>query len=1078
MDTHSPPADAGENGHADLPDTAAGAVVETAFRTDTNVRTVYSRNLSGRVGETVPDVRRAATAFQDFRPTRFGDRERRSGYLPPGGDPELAMEQQVTDGADRLRSQARQGLRVQLTDAFKDLLTSSDGGGPQTIHLPVLLDLLQARLPATATARGDAALAPCAAAAKAKELFDRIEADPAPAAAGREPGRREAGDPPPDADFIAGRVHALLAGTQSPDDPLAAEPLVLPPPAAGGEHAVQNLELRTGPADVTAYHDFNSLQIAFDHVWAELFDQGLDALGRQFYHAYVGLLDFVGLKRDADGNPLDADGRPLKPVTSIDDIVKLIQDASMLSAVTSASTPAVPEPALAELSAAFVQARQLAVASLRSALMSVPGIPPEIVDANAATLADAALSVLKQKIDQVIALATDSAQDAALKAAIPAVQRLDTLLEELRDKLAKPYSFAVYQEGTCNFGIMATYRQTWQPLEYQVGELVSTIPLAPREVRRYTTKRVTKTSRARKEIANNLTSFRLDNDTTGRADQDIVNRAENRTNFKVTADGTFGVDADKIHATVDAGKDSAKISEDTKKDFHEAVLKSAREYRQENRTELETSTVDESETTSFNELQNPNDELTVTYLLYELQRVYRVSERIQQVTPVVLVANKVPAPHEIDDAWLLENDWILRRVLLDDSFRPALEYLATGFVGDELNLQILDNNVKAQRQVVEAVKVQVAAQSSIVDAAQRDLNLKMDAKGGLEFTEGILGTVKDVFDPFHLTGTSVTGTKEGMDTVANFAQQTLDRAERQKVWLLDQLAVANTALQAAVDKLAAATKEHYGKIAEVDRLRVHVKENILFYMQAIWNHEPPDQRYFRVFRLNAPVPVPVPDALDVQATVTPHSSVQDMLHQRESANVAIPLPPIEVQWRPLVEIADLDEVLGYKGNYAVYRLKENNLVTYHLLQDYIELTDVLTVRDPDDFANLTVEQLQELATCLYRNQRDVYELRKEDLRRWMTDRLASGRPEDDKVIVPTTSLYIEALVGTHPLLEDFKLLHRALDVRKVKGEVRHAELENVRLAARALRNLLDDPDIDRKIVVEGGAGPVAVLPDA
>ncbi|VTZ59781.1 hypothetical protein EMEDMD4_1240009 [Sinorhizobium medicae] len=30
------------------------------------------------------------------------------------------------------------------------------------------------------------------------------------------------------------------------------------------------------------------------------------------------------------------------------------------------------------------------------------------------------------------------------------------------------------------------------------------------------------------------------------------------------------------------------------------------------------------------------------------------------------------------------------------------------------------------------------------------------------------------------------------------------------------------------------------------RLRMHVKQNILFYMQAIWNHEPPDQRFFRL----------------------------------------------------------------------------------------------------------------------------------------------------------------------------------------------------------------------------------------
>ena len=36
--------------------------------------------------------------------------------------------------------------------------------------------------------------------------------------------------------------------------------------------------------------------------------------------------------------------------------------------------------------------------------------------------------------------------------------------------------------------------------------------------------------------------------------------------------------------------------------------------------------------------------------------------------------------------------------------------------------------------------------------------------------------------------------------------------------------------------------------------------------------------------------------------------------------------------------------------------------------------------------------------------------------------------------------------------------------------MRHAELENIRLAARALKGKDEDPDIDKKIVVEGAAG--------
>jgi len=41
--------------------------------------------------------------------------------------------------------------------------------------------------------------------------------------------------------------------------------------------------------------------------------------------------------------------------------------------------------------------------------------------------------------------------------------------------------------------------------------------------------------------------------------------------------------------------------------------------------------------------------------------------------------------------------------------------------------------------------------------------------------------------------------------------------------------------------------------------------------------------------------------------------------------------------------------------------------------------------------------------------------------------------------------------------------------------VRHAELENTRLASRVLKGEDEDPDIEKKIVIEGGMA--AVLPD-
>jgi hypothetical protein len=646
--------------------------------------------------------------------------------------------------------------------------------------------------------------------------------------------------------------------------------------------------------------------------------------------------------------------------------------------------------------------------------------------------------------------------------------RLEQLLTTLDGLIAERYAFDVFARDSINFGIMVTYRQTWEPLNYQVGDLVSTIPLAPKEVRRYTTKTVTKKTRAVKEVEDNLQTRKAEASDTSRVDAEIVQKAQNKTNFNITAHESIGGEGYDVDSTQNAGGEQAKQSEQTKKDFRESVLKSAQEYKQQHRMEIDTSESQETEETTFHEIQNPNDELAVTYLFYELQRTYKISERIHQLTPVILVANDVPAPDEIGDAWLIAYDWVLRRVILDDSFKAALDYLTKSFEGAEINIRILESNAEAQKAVVDSLNQQIRAQSQILDADQQAVLDAVRGLGSSEQQQGMFDIVKRIFDPIGITGSSDTGAVSAAHAMVDYAKETRDRADREKARLLSQLELAITALQTAVDKLSTSVKEHYDNVAAIDRLRVHVKENILYYMQAIWSHEPPDQRFFRLYNID--VPIVTADTAGLPVNV--YSGVDDLwdiLQEWYTWSATVPIPDnVSVTTKKLVEVAELDTVLGYKGNYMVFALKENNYITLHMMQDYLELGDELIVRDPDDVANFTVDDIQELATCLYSRDPDTFRKHQDQIKQMFIDRLSSPRSADDLVIVPTTSLYIEALVGTHPLLEDFKLIHRALDVKKVQAEVRHAELENVRLAARALKGEYEDPDIEKKIVIENG----------
>ena len=117
----------------------------------------------------------------------------------------------------------------------------------------------------------------------------------------------------------------------------------------------------------------------------------------------------------------------------------------------------------------------------------------------------------------------------------------------------------------------------------------------------------------------------------------------------------------------------------------------------------------------------------------------------------------MPAPNEIDDAWLVEHDWILRRTILDDSFRPALDYLKESFVGAEVNIRLLESNVLTQKNVVMAVKQQIQVQAAILQKDEQDLLEAVRDLGQSQQQQGIVDIVKRIFDPLGITGQADTG---------------------------------------------------------------------------------------------------------------------------------------------------------------------------------------------------------------------------------------------------------------------------------------------------------------------------------
>lgn len=122
--------------------------------------------------------------------------------------------------------------------------------------------------------------------------------------------------------------------------------------------------------------------------------------------------------------------------------------------------------------------------------------------------------------------------------------------------------------------------------------------------------------------------------------------------------------------------------------------------------------------------------------------------------------------------------------------------------------------------------------------------------------------------------------------------------------------------------------------------------------------------------------------------------------------------------------------------------------------------------------NMTLDEFSDYVCCLKKKlSPEEFERVKPALRDLLQELLTTPLRDNEEIVVPTGALFIEALPGVHPLLEDFKLMHRAIDVKRAQAEVRKMEMENVRYAARLLSDELEDPEIEKKIVVEGSVNP-------
>ena len=633
-------------------------------------------------------------------------------FVPRGERPDRAQAVAIERGLDRLQ-QYRGGMRVRLTaeQLARMEIPMTEGRVDADADIASLLAITSQR-----TGREFV---------RARSLVDGCRDQDVMAAALPPP----AGEPPPEAaplpepavdegsadEQLLSRILGQIRDLETSN----ADVVARRPDALRLQAELDALQLKGGPADAVALHDFHVLQIAFKHVWTEAFDETLRSGAESLYAEAARLAEERGL-----------DAPVAEAIAEIGDLRAFL---SSTRSESEASADLIPVP--------------------ENVALWFPDITPALWN----SFTDDERTSVTSHINSLgrfrVTPPTEDEKEEArswltswLAGSQGSLGRIEKLLIEVGKRLSEPYAFHVFAPNTYNFGILSTYRQRWEPLAYQAGDLVATIPLAPGETRKYTQRVAVRKSRSERELEKSISSRREESSQTSRADAEIIRKASTATNFKQSAEGSFSIGIVGLSGTTDFARNQEEESANVKRDFREAVVRAAQDYSRERTIEVTTSASEDRDTSTSGDLSNPNNEITVTYLLYELQRRYRISEYLNRLTPVILVAQDVPAPDEVDEAWLLGYEWILRRVLLDDSLRPGLDYLREGFTGDELSLEVKKANWEAQKALVEKLETslneQLAARDALRDAlAGNTLRRGQAAAGETSVAQDIAGTI-------------------------------------------------------------------------------------------------------------------------------------------------------------------------------------------------------------------------------------------------------------------------------------------------------------------------------------------------
>jgi hypothetical protein len=615
--------------------------------------------------------------------------------------------------------------------------------------------------------------------------------------------------------------------------------------------------------------------------------------------------------------------------------------------------------------------------------------------------------------------------------------------------------FEVFAPGSVNLGLRLVYRQHWRQLGTQPGEIVRTIPLGPGQTERVTVKTV----RRQKTTTNMETTTAVETDTettdSTKDSSEVVKEAVRSSNWNVASEvsGGIGFVSAKVNASV--GGASENRSRDTSSTLSEKMSKTASKIRSETKVTVATESEQSIEAEAFSEIRNTNNETAVTYEFLKLQHQYEVFTHLADVQFVIYVAEQLSTT--INERWVRKYDWIIARVLKDESHRATLNEL----------IQDVDQEPQLDRDG----KLGLLADKAVQSFAAFNPNTGTSGPN---------------------TGTSGPNTGTGGLTIPDI-YSTPGRIYQEELRAAEERRRAN--------QLRTVRRE---------RLFEHIRENILHYHQAIWLAEDSDQRLLRYKKEGRRLPIEWRGPLVLQragASGPPGDLADYSPIGREAelwevidptgpvayiGNYAVfTLKPVPDHYRTSIShpagqrdvaaavqqgelLIGLNEILELMaGPYMDGRRR--------LRDPARELFDreALSDRTLAELRQLSDEEVYDLVSYLPWLRRELLDdqgnvRRNGQLHHQVTHEdwaeFLYRKNNTRRFLVDSNNLYLDIRASGGAALEPFKRAHRYLDVLRAAEEVNAERWKNVRRGSMTASDRAFDPDIDKVVVVADGAG--------